>query len=64
MISTKMQVVTGSNLDILMNRKIIKEHDSGRHKMSIDVAFKFWKVVGGMDARNLNGIPQVRGVRK
>lgn len=41
-----------------------KEHDSGRQKMAIGVAFNFLNIVGIREARNWKRVPQTRSLRK
>lgn len=47
-----------------MRKRTIKEQASGREKMATDIAFRFLMIVGGREARNQKGVPQVRSARK
>lgn len=38
--------------DVTEKKGKIKEQDSGRQKIGIDAAFKFWKIIGNEEVRN------------
>lgn len=54
----------GKNREAFVWRRTIKEHNLGRRKMAIDVAFKILKIVGGREVRYRNGVPQARSAIK
>lgn len=48
----------------MKEERTIKEEDSGRKQIVIDIAFKFLKIAVDSKARNQKRVPQVRSASK